>query len=101
MPNYYVAKTESTIYIGAYTAILAFYKVLNDYPKSGERFQKFDTGLSLGFNQKIIKVSNFKISLDARFNKGLVNVRDKTWQGKTKNYSYCLGVLLTMNSSKK
>ncbi len=98
-PNYYIKKCETMMFIGGYAAILASYKILNDYPKSGERFQRYDTGLVVGVNQKIIKISNFQISLDARLSKGFIDIRGETWQGITKNYSYGLGVILSMKNN--
>ncbi len=96
MPNYYFDKSETTVYTGGYIAALVSYKVLNDNPKSGERFQQFDSGLTLGVNQKLIEISIFQVTLDARINKGFMNVRDETWQGKTKNYSYSLGLIFSL-----
>lgn len=100
MPNYYIKKSESTVFIGGYAAILASYKILNDYPKSGERFRQFDSGLVVGVNQRIIKISRFQTSLDARLSRGFIDIRGETWQGITKSYSYSLGVILSINGSK-
>ena len=95
MPNYYF-HSETSLYAGGYAAILTSYRVINDYPKSGERFKQFDTGIIIGTNQKIMKTKGFQINLDARFNKGFVNVRDETWEGKTRNYGYSLGLVFNI-----
>lgn len=95
MPNYYIEKTKSTIYIGEYIALLSSYKVINAFPRGGDQFYQFDTGITLGINQKIMRISDFQMSIDARFNRGFISIRDATWQGKTKNYGYCLGVIIS------
>lgn len=95
MPNYYFSHSKTYIYAGGYAAILTSYRVINDYPKSGESFKQFDTGLIIGTNQKIIKTQGFQINLDARFNKGFISIRDETWEGKTRNYGYSLGLIFS------
>jgi hypothetical protein len=101
MPNYYLPKSSTTLFLGGSGSVLDFYKIINDHPKSGERFEGYDLGVIAGFNQKLRDLGLFKIDVDTRFNLGLLNIRDDYWrQGKTQNYGFSVGLLIRKNARK-
>lgn len=101
LPSFYFYNTRTTVFLGGSGSNLISYKVINDYPKSGQRFDTYDISAIIGFSQQIFASSSLRIDVDTRFNMGFLNIRSTTWLDKIRNYGFNIGFLLKKDLRKK